>query len=88
MSRSGAKQGNRKHRTKVRVYDPESETLKLVKDEQGRPKTIGIPTPVSDATLERWARERAEWAEKRRAKDSIARIEAEAEMVQAGVLQE
>lgn len=76
MARSRTKQGNRKHRVKVRNEDGT-----VQKDERGRPKTVGINRTLPDIWVLRERKEKlaAFWQrarDKREAEKVLAQEEA------------
>lgn len=82
MARSRAKQGNRKHRVRLKeVYEssPGVFRTRLARDENGKVKTLGIASPPMVTAPHRWKAEQEVWDKVRTDREAAERLRQRAE---------
>jgi len=81
VARSRAKQGNRKHRVRLKeVYEstPGVFRTRLARDGNGKVKTVGIASPPMITAPRRWKTEREIWNKVRDDREAAERLRQQA----------
>lgn len=81
MARSRAKQGNRRHRVRLKeVYEssPGVFRTRLARDENGKVKTVGIASPPMTTAPKRWKEEHEIWAKAKADREAAERLRQQA----------